>query len=108
MDNKVSFHFIGDSHTWIFLEKLPETIDSLLGIDKKQYAALRMKYTYLFFDRAENICKKRGDLLKNLDPHNQFMAFYEAVNELFSEHDVPLVELSQNKLVTQKDFSDAT
>jgi hypothetical protein len=108
MDNKVSFHFIGDSHTWIFLEKMPETIDSLLGIDKKQYAALRMKYTYLFFDRAENICKKRGDLLKNLDPHNQFMAFYEAVNELFSEHDVPLVELSQNKLVTQKDFSDAT
>ena len=31
MDNKVMFHFIGDSHTWIFLEKLPNTVDEMIA-----------------------------------------------------------------------------
>lgn len=31
MDNKVLFHFIGDSHTWIFLENLPTTVDEMFA-----------------------------------------------------------------------------
>ena len=34
MNSEVSFHFIGDSHTWIFLEKLPTPVDEMFQTNR--------------------------------------------------------------------------
>lgn len=71
MDNKVSFHFIGDSHTWIFLEKLPTTVLEMNIMTRKKTSKITRKKT-----RKMRKIKFETNRLDNYIPFNNEITLF--------------------------------